>query len=81
MTSLEPSLGEETGLLGQPKTEEDPEEAIPAPAPKKNRTNTPWSPAEEQRLRIMRDANKSWGEIAKVGYHPGALSVNPLIDA
>ena len=38
----------------------------PAPAPKKSRTNTPWSPAEEQRLKTMRDAGSSWGEIAKV---------------
>ena len=37
-----------------------------APAPKKSRTNTPWSPAEEQRLKTMRDAGNSWGEIAKV---------------
>ncbi|KAL8835842.1 MAG: hypothetical protein Q9170_003165 [Blastenia crenularia] len=34
--------------------------------PKKSRTNTPWSPAEEQRLKIMRDAGNSWSEIAKV---------------
>ena len=40
--------------------------AAPAPAPKKSRTNTPWSPAEEQRLKTMRDAGSSWGEIAKV---------------
>ena len=39
---------------------------VPAPAPKKSRTNTPWSPAEEQRLKTMRDAGSSWGEIAKV---------------
>ncbi|KAI4172670.1 MAG: hypothetical protein LQ343_003410 [Gyalolechia ehrenbergii] len=35
-------------------------------APKKSRTNTPWSPAEEQRLKTMRDAGNSWSEIAKV---------------
>ncbi|KAL8719696.1 MAG: hypothetical protein Q9225_003328 [Loekoesia sp. 1 TL-2023] len=34
--------------------------------PKKSRTNTPWSPAEEQRLKTMRDAGNSWSEIAKV---------------
>lgn len=33
---------------------------------KKGRTNTPWTPAEEQRLKTMRDAGLSWGEIAKV---------------
>ncbi|MCJ1479970.1 hypothetical protein MMC06_000124 [Schaereria dolodes] len=32
---------------------------------KKSRTNTPWSPAEEQRLKSMRDAGNSWSEIAK----------------
>ena len=47
--------------LGQPY-----ESPIAAPAPKKSRTNTPWSPAEEQRLKTMRDAGNSWGEIAKV---------------
>ncbi|GAB7344578.1 hypothetical protein MBLNU457_3075t2 [Dothideomycetes sp. NU457] len=37
----------------------------PSPAPKKGRTNTPWTPAEEQRLKQMRDAGNSWSEIAK----------------
>ncbi|ORY08676.1 hypothetical protein BCR34DRAFT_626153 [Clohesyomyces aquaticus] len=40
----------------------------PAPAEpkaKKSRTNTPWTPAEEQRLKTMRDAGNSWSEIAK----------------
>lgn len=36
------------------------------PPPKKSRTNTPWTPAEEQRLKNMRDAGNSWAEIAKV---------------
>lgn len=40
-------------------------EIAPPPA-KKSRTNTPWTPAEEQRLKIMRDAGNSWAEIAKV---------------
>jgi len=35
-----------------------------APA-KKSRTNTPWTPAEERRLKSMRDAGNSWNEIAK----------------
>jgi len=35
------------------------------PTPKKGRTNTPWTPAEEQRLKQMRDQGKSWSEIAK----------------
>jgi hypothetical protein len=37
----------------------------PPPA-KKSRTNTPWTPAEELRLKQMRDAGNSWAEIAKV---------------
>ncbi|KAI4148338.1 MAG: hypothetical protein LQ341_001620 [Variospora aurantia] len=46
---------------------EQPAEAQPAQGatPKKSRTNTPWSPAEEQRLKTMRDAGNSWSEIAK----------------
>ncbi|KAI8215935.1 hypothetical protein COL154_007403 [Colletotrichum chrysophilum] len=40
--------------------------AAPAPPPaKKSRTNTPWTPAEELRLKQMRDAGSSWAEIAK----------------
>ena len=34
---------------------------------KRSRTNTPWTPAEEQRLKVMRDVGNSWEEIAKVG--------------
>lgn len=33
---------------------------------KRGRTNTPWTPQEEQRLKQMRDAGNSWSEIAKV---------------
>lgn len=55
---------------GDPADLDDPGQSqqspIIAPAPKKSRTNTPWSPAEEQRLKMMRDAGNSWGEIAKV---------------
>ncbi|TVY46261.1 hypothetical protein LOCC1_G004160 [Lachnellula occidentalis] len=40
------------------------------PPAKKSRTNTPWTPAEEQRLRTMRDAGNSWADIAKVRYNP-----------
>lgn len=35
------------------------------PKAKKSRTNTPWTPAEEQRLKQMRDQGNSWSEIAK----------------
>jgi len=33
---------------------------------KKKRTNVPWTPAEEQRLKTMRDSGSSWTEIAKI---------------
>ena len=35
---------------------------------KRRRTNTPWTPQEEQRLKRMRDAGLSWTEIVKVGF-------------
>ncbi|KAF3351776.1 Transcription factor MYB3R-3 like protein [Verticillium longisporum] len=38
---------------------------VQPPPAKKSRTNTPWTPAEEQRLKQMRDAGNSWAEIAK----------------
>ncbi|EMC99889.1 hypothetical protein BAUCODRAFT_30306 [Baudoinia panamericana UAMH 10762] len=38
---------------------------LPSPIVKKGRTNTPWTPAEEQRLKALRDAGSSWSEIAK----------------
>lgn len=40
-------------------------ETPPQPVAKKGRTNTPWTAAEEQRLKTMRDAGSSWSEIAK----------------
>jgi hypothetical protein len=39
--------------------------AAGAPPTKKSRTNTPWTPQEEHRLKQMRDAGNSWAEIAK----------------
>lgn len=41
------------------------ETAAQEPKIKKSRTNTPWTPAEELRLKQMRDAGNSWSEIAK----------------
>ncbi|RMZ07853.1 hypothetical protein D0860_04902 [Hortaea werneckii] len=38
---------------------------LPSPLAKKGRTNTPWTPAEEQRLKALREAGSSWSEIAK----------------
>lgn len=46
--------------LGMPSAQ-----TLPSPLPKKGRTNTPWTPAEEQRLKTLRDAGSSWSEIAK----------------
>ncbi|KAI9371663.1 hypothetical protein BJX61DRAFT_534630 [Aspergillus egyptiacus] len=44
----------------------EPVAAAPEAAPrKKGRTNTPWTAEEEQRLKTMRDAGRSWSEIAK----------------
>lgn len=48
---------------GIPEAEATPDR----PPAKKHRTNTPWTPAEERRLKAMRDENKTWSEIAKVG--------------
>ena len=41
-----------------------PQQMQPPPA-KKSRTNTPWTAAEEQRLKAMREAGNNWAEIAK----------------
>ncbi|KAI9861305.1 MAG: hypothetical protein M1824_002512 [Vezdaea acicularis] len=41
------------------------DQSLSPPVAKKSRTNTPWTPAEEHRLKQMRDASKSWSEIAK----------------
>ncbi|KAF2224774.1 hypothetical protein BDZ85DRAFT_84265 [Elsinoe ampelina] len=52
------------GLEGDPHSASQVPET-PAPPVKKGRTNTPWTPAEEQRLKQMREAGNSWSEIAK----------------
>ncbi|KAL8938033.1 MAG: hypothetical protein Q9216_004105 [Gyalolechia sp. 2 TL-2023] len=58
--------GPPTAYATQSQQSEQPAEVpIQGTAPKKSRTNTPWSPAEEQRLKTMRDAGNSWSEIAK----------------
>ena len=51
---------------GSTELNEEPSEAPLSPVAKKGRTNTPWTPAEERRLKSMRDAGSSWNEIAKV---------------
>ncbi|OLN85518.1 hypothetical protein CCHL11_08038 [Colletotrichum chlorophyti] len=48
-----------------PATEDANAQAPQPPPAKKSRTNTPWTPAEELRLKQMRDAGNSWAEIAK----------------
>lgn len=58
-----PGLGDPGGVEGPAQSIA--ESSVAPPAPKKSRTNTPWSPAEEQRLKTMRDAGNSWSEIAK----------------
>ncbi|GJC96219.1 MYB DNA-binding domain-containing protein [Colletotrichum higginsianum] len=54
----------------QPAATEDAAAAPQPPPAKKSRTNTPWTPAEELRLKQMRDAGSSWAEIAKVRLVP-----------
>lgn len=48
------------------------------PKAKKTRTNTPWTPEEEQRLRECRDKGESWSEIARVCALAGLRSANAL---
>lgn len=50
---------------GSAEVNEEPSETPLSPVAKKGRTNTPWTPAEERRLKSMRDAGSSWNEIAK----------------
>ncbi|KAI4272090.1 MAG: hypothetical protein LQ337_005550 [Flavoplaca oasis] len=64
---LDPGYGPSSGYAAQAQQGEQESEAPPIQpsVPKKSRTNTPWTPAEEQRLKTMRDAGNSWSEIAK----------------
>jgi len=62
-----PSTVAPAGAEPSPATAPAPAQEMPGPPPaKKGRTNTPWTPGEEQRLKQMRDAGNSWSEIAKV---------------
>ncbi|GKZ32888.1 hypothetical protein AbraIFM66950_002579 [Aspergillus brasiliensis] len=54
---------------GETAHEQGPAGSEPAPK-KKGRTNTPWTAEEEQRLKTMRDAGRTWSEIAKVHEAP-----------
>jgi hypothetical protein len=64
-----PSMASSTGgaeASSAPATEATEVDFPQEPKAKKSRTNTPWTPAEELRLKQMRDASNSWSEIAKV---------------
>ncbi|KAJ5574347.1 uncharacterized protein N7459_008774 [Penicillium hispanicum] len=58
-TPMTPAGG---AIEGDPASLPPPVEPTPK---KKGRTNTPWTAEEEQRLKTMRDAGRSWSEIAK----------------
>jgi cytoskeletal protein RodZ len=67
-----------TAAMTTSATGDDPVAATAEPTPrKKGRTNTPWTAEEEQRLKTMRDAGRSWSEIAKVRKTPAML--RPLL--
>ncbi|KAI9691248.1 MAG: hypothetical protein M1820_009825 [Bogoriella megaspora] len=57
------AFGDPDALGGPPPG--DLGQAVAPPPPKKGRTNTPWTPAEEQKLKNLRDQGTSWSEIAK----------------
>lgn len=57
---IAPAAGPSTTIA-----EADTSTASMQPPAKKSRTNTPWTAAEEQRLKTMREAGNSWAEIAK----------------
>lgn len=69
------AFGNQTGLMtgdldqtlgGPSQQQQQQQQPMASPVmPKKGRTNTPWTPAEEQRLKTLRDAGSSWSEIAK----------------
>ncbi|KAI4149547.1 MAG: hypothetical protein LQ340_004577 [Diploschistes diacapsis] len=57
------------GVFGDPGgsslAQEANAESASGPPAKKTRTNTPWTPAEEKRLKELRDAGTSWSKIAE----------------
>lgn len=69
---MAPQMNPGAAIEGDPGT--IPAPAEPAPK-KKGRTNTPWTAEEEQRLKTMRDAGRSWSEIAKVRRVTLSLSI------
>ncbi|KAF2247590.1 hypothetical protein BU26DRAFT_350203 [Trematosphaeria pertusa] len=65
MASTATSAGAPAGGATATASAAEVEPPAQEPKAKKSRTNTPWTPAEEQRLKQMRDAGNSWSEIAK----------------
>ena len=54
-------------MEGEMEIEQDSVPLSPESSQKKTgRTNTPWTAEEERRLKKMRDARRTWNEIAKV---------------
>lgn len=65
--TMAPPVPASTTSTAAVEAEHDQVASAPDSTPKKRgRTNTPWSAEEEQRLKAMRDAGRSWNEIAKV---------------
>lgn len=67
MDQMQPSQSSTgpTPQLGDPGGSEEAAGPSEAPAPKKSRTNTPWTPAEEKKLTSMREDGRTWSDIAK----------------
>ncbi|KAH7406464.1 hypothetical protein DE146DRAFT_392119 [Phaeosphaeria sp. MPI-PUGE-AT-0046c] len=71
LTHLPETMSSSTGVVdakassATPQVAADVDSPVQEPKLKKSRTNTPWTPAEELRLKQMRDAGNSWSEIAK----------------
>ncbi|KAL8764760.1 MAG: hypothetical protein Q9209_007891 [Squamulea sp. 1 TL-2023] len=77
-SGLTPGYGPSTGFAAQAQQgEQQSEISTQGSATKKSRTNTPWTPAEEQRLKTMRDAGNTWSEIAKVRFLLERASFQP----
>ncbi|KAH8167443.1 hypothetical protein CIB48_g812 [Xylaria polymorpha] len=60
-----PSVAQQTPVPAPTPVSDSGDTPSQPPPVKKSRTNTPWTPAEELRLKQMRDAGNSWAEIAK----------------
>jgi hypothetical protein len=74
-----PDSAIDPSITGQSADTGGGEAAANPPSAKKARTNTPWTPAEEKRLKQMRDAGNTWSEIAKVRGQPAAVNLRRLL--